>query len=244
MALAQQGAEHSCPTAACSGKSPFSFVTPGRGQSTTSIRNDVSPRVITSPSFTDATERSPASKAPVSAGSAAVVQYLRAAQLMDESLIPGAQKVDEINRNELNRSYESVGRISLFQRVLVWLTGLGMLAILLRAQFYLSNRMRRTFNPLCLVATALTAGLLLYTNQVLSTASHEIDVVKADAFESVHLLWKTKATAYGANAKESRFLLDKQGAASHLATFDALTSAISSDPAKLVNINGQSQART
>ena len=170
------------------------------------------------------------------AGSAAVAQYLKAAQLMDASLLPAARKLDDINRSELDGSYGSIGKISVIQRALVWLTGLAMLAVLFRMQFFLSERMRRTLNPLCVIATALTAGLLLYTNYALSTASHQIEVVKSDAFESVHLLWKAKATAFEANAQESRFLLDKQGALNHQAYFDGVSKAISNDPAKLLGM--------
>ena len=169
-------------------------------------------------------------------GSAAVVQYLKAAELMDASLLPAARKLDDLNRSELDGSYGSIVKISLIQRVLVWLIGLAMLVALFRLQFFLSERMHRTFNPLCVIATVLTAGLLLYTNNALSTASHQIEVVKSDAFESVHLLWKAKATAFEANAQESRFLLDKPGALSHQAYFDGVSKAISNDPAKLLGM--------
>lgn len=174
------------------------------------------------------------------AASGTVAEYLKAAQVMDMALIPGAKKVDDLNRKELDASFESIGRVSLMQRTLVWLTGLGMIAVLLRLQFYLSERMRRTLNPLCVVATVLAAGLLLYTNHALSTASHETTVVKSDAFESIHLLWKTKAAAYQANALESRYLLDRQSAAKHQAGFDKLALEISNDPGPLARL-GQSK---
>ena len=173
----------------------------------------------------------------------AVAQYLKAAQLMDSSLLPAARKVDDINRSELNGSFENVGRLSYIQRALVWLTGIGMLAVLLRIQFFLSDRMRRSLNPLCLLATAVTAWLLLYTNHALSTAFHQVVVVKSDAFESVHLLWKTKAAAFEANAQESRYLLDKPGALNHQAYFDGVSKAISDDPAKLLATTSSTEER-
>jgi hypothetical protein len=165
---------------------------------------------------------------------AAIGQYLKAAQLMDTSLMPGARKVDAINRAELDGGYQSIHRVSVIQTGLVWLTGLAMLAVLLRVQFFLSERMRRTLNPLCLVATLLVAGLLLYTSHALSAASQQIEVVKSDAFESLHLLWQAKAVAFEANAMESRFLLDRQGAAKHQAKFVELADQIASDGPKLL----------
>ena len=164
---------------------------------------------------------------------AALSKYLSAAQLLDKTLMPSAKNVDKINRDELDASYKTISRNSEIQLILVWLTGLGMLAVLVRVQFFLAGRMRRTLNPLCLLATLLTAGLLLYTHHTLSIVSHEIDVVKKDAFESIHTLWQAKAVAYEANAQESRYLIDKQGAADHLIHFEDLAKAISSDPNRL-----------
>jgi hypothetical protein len=116
----------------------------------------------------------------------------------------------------------------------VWITGLALLAILLRVQFFLSDRMRRMLNPLCLLATLAAGVLLLYTNHALSTSHDQIKVVKEDSFDSIHSLWKAKATAYEANAKESRSLLDKQNAAAQQQGFDKLASLIANDPEKLM----------
>jgi hypothetical protein len=41
-------------------------------------------------------------------------------------------------------------------------------------------------------------------------AREDLRVAKADAFESIHLLWKARAIAYDANADESRYLLDRR----------------------------------
>jgi len=166
---------------------------------------------------------------------AAVAQYLKAAQLMDVSLMPGARNVDAINRKELDEGYKSIQRVSLIQTALVWITGLAMLAVLLRVQFFLSERMRRTLNPLCLLATLMIGGLLFYTTFALSTSTHQIEVVKSDAFESLHLLWQAKAVAYEANAQESRFLLDRQGAAKHQARFVELANQIAEGGTKLLD---------
>ena len=166
--------------------------------------------------------------------SAAVPHYLKAAELMDEKLIPAAREIDTINRGELDKSYSSIQRISVIQTILVWMTGLALIAILLRVQFFIGDRMRRTLNPPCLLATFLAAGLLLYTNHALSAATHQIEVVKADAFESLHSLWQAKALAYEANAQESRYLLDKPGAARHKARFAEIASLMANDPMRLV----------
>ena len=175
---------------------------------------------------------------------AAVAKYLTAAQLLDKTLMPGARNVDKINRDELDSSFKDIGRNSAIQTTLVWLTGLVMLAVLLRIQFFLSAKMRRTLNPLCVLATVLTAGMLLYTSHALSLVSHEIKVVKADAFESIHSLWQAKAIAYEANAQESRYLLDKQDAVSHQARFMDLVKAISNDPERLVQLKGKTTDAT
>lgn len=165
---------------------------------------------------------------------AGLTRYLSAALLMDKSLLPGARNIDKINRDQLDASYQTIGRNSTIQLGLVWLAGLGLLVVLLRIQFFLSERMRRTLNPLCIVSMILAAGFLLYTHHALTTVTYEIKVVKADAFESIHALWQTKAKAYEANAQESRFLLDRQFAASHEKRFNQLAKEISNDPEKLL----------
>lgn len=175
---------------------------------------------------------------------AALSKYLSAAQLLDKTLMPGARTVDKINRDELDTSYRTISRNSKIQFALVWLAGLGMLAVLLRVQFFLSARTRRTLNPLCVLATAIALGLLLYTHHALSTVSHELKVVKADAFESIHAVWQAKAAAFEANAQESRYLLDKQGAVEHQTRFETLAQAIASDPEQLVKLKNNAPTST
>jgi biopolymer transport protein ExbB/TolQ len=167
------------------------------------------------------------------ANGVALGKYLSAADLLDKRLMGRAVELDRINRDELDKSYRSIQTISVVQRGLVWIVGLAALGLLLRVQFFLSERMHRTLNPLCLAATLLTAGLLLYTNHAISTAFEKIEVVKTDAFDSIHSLWRAKAVAYEANARESRYLLDKQGAAADESRFMELSKMMASNTDQL-----------
>jgi hypothetical protein len=164
----------------------------------------------------------------------ALAQYLSAANLMDNSLIQVARKVDVLKRKELDDGYRRINEVSLIQRTIVWITGILLMVILLRIQFYLTERMRRTLNPLCLLATLFAAVMLLYTNHALSVADDHTKIAKESAFDSIHALWLAKAMAYEADTRESRYLLDQKNADAQDRAFREIASQISNDPVQLL----------
>lgn len=166
--------------------------------------------------------------------SGSTAQYLRAAELLDSEIAPAVTKLAKLNQDALNQAYETVQRSATVGRAFVWFFALALLGVLFTVQMYLSERMRRTLNPLLLVSTLMAFALLLYTNHALGTASHQLQVVKEDSFHSVQALLQAKAAAYDANARESRFLLDTKAAAKHLAAFEKSAGSLTKDPAALL----------
>ncbi|BAY25810.1 hypothetical protein NIES2100_56180 [Calothrix sp. NIES-2100] len=150
---------------------------------------------------------------------ATLTAYRAAAEIMDKTLLPKADELDKVNLQALEDTYfdkQVATRKSLFS---IFLIGLALIVVLGWLQLFLSQRMRRTFNPLLLIATAIAIAFLNYTAGALLSASQNLRVAKEDAFTSLHALRQARAIAYIANAAESRYLLDPAFATNHEQVF-------------------------
>jgi len=134
--------------------------------------------------------------------------YLDAAAIMDNNLLPQADKLHKVNEDELNRIYASHESESVASIFFVVATGLALAAFLIYLQWFLLRKTRRVLNPMLLVATVLALGFVLYTVRVMSKEREQLKVAKEDAYDSIVKLWQSRAVAYAANADESRYLLD------------------------------------
>lgn len=148
-----------------------------------------------------------------------LVAYREAAKIMDNTLIPAADALDKANSDELEKTYNAQRFASGRALFFVVISDLLLLGILVAIQLFLSNRMRRTLNPMLLGATAIAIIFLGYTTWAFLSASKNLRVAKEDAFASMHALRKLRAFAYSINADESRYLLDKAFAAQHEQAF-------------------------
>jgi hypothetical protein len=145
--------------------------------------------------------------------------YRDGAKLMDETLLPAADALDKANNEVLERTYEGQSGNSTAARLFLGLVGLVLLGALVTAQIFLTQRTRRTLNPLLAAATLLVAGTVQYTMSAMATERHQLKVAKEDAFTSVHALWRARAVSYWANSDESRYLLDAEHAAEYERNF-------------------------
>jgi len=150
---------------------------------------------------------------------AMLVAYRAAAEIMDKTLLPAADTLDEVNFTELKHTYteqKSVAGRSLF---LIIISGLGLIIVLIGFQIFLSLRMRRTLNPWFLAATAIALIFLGYTTWAILSSSKNLTLAKERAFDSMHALRQSSSLAYSANADESRYLLDPTFAPKHELAF-------------------------
>lgn len=145
--------------------------------------------------------------------------YRAGANIIDNTLLPAADALDQTNREALNRVYKeqkfTAGKYLFF----VFISSLGLLGVLIALQIFLNRRMRRLLNPMLLAATAIAIFFTGYTVRALFSASYQLKVAKEDAFESIHSLWQIRSLAYSANGDESRYLLDSTMAAKHEQAF-------------------------
>jgi hypothetical protein len=148
-----------------------------------------------------------------------LLAYRSAAEIMDNKLLAAADALDNANLTELNRTYTNEQFAAGKSLFLIVISGLLLIGVLVGLQMFLSQRMRRTFNPMLLAATAIAILFLGNTINALSAASQNLKIAKEDAFMSMHALRQTRAFVYIANAAESRYLLDKTFAPQHEQTF-------------------------
>ena len=156
--------------------------------------------------------------------------YREVAQLVDNTLLPAGDALDKVNTEELEKTYHNQGIAAVGWLLLIFVSGTLLIVGLVTIQIFLNNRMRRILNPMLLAATAIALLFVGYTVQSLLSASYNLKVAKEDAFDSLHALRQSRALAYGANADESRYLLDKENAAKYEQAFFAKVNQIAKLP--------------
>ena len=156
--------------------------------------------------------------------------YRAGADIIDSTLLPAADTLDQTNREALNRIYNeqkfTTGKYLFF----VAISSIGLLAVLIALQLFLNRRMRRRLNPMLLVATAIAILFIGSTFRALFSASAQLKIAKEDAFESIHALWQVRALAYSANGDESRYLLDPAMATKHEQAFSTKVARLAEIP--------------
>jgi len=145
----------------------------------------------------------------------ALVSYREALRILDQKLFPAADDLDHVNFSALEKTYtgeKSFDRLSL---LMIFISGFVLIGILLGLQLFISSRMRRTFNPLLILATGISIGFLAYAAGAFISASAHLKSAKEDAFDSMYVLREARYTAFSANAAQSRYLLDPSFAAKY-----------------------------
>ena len=156
--------------------------------------------------------------------------YLSAAEILDKTLLPAADRLDQANLKALDRAYSEQKFASARSLFLITIVMLGLTGILVMLQLFLSQRTRRTFNPFLLSATVIALLFLAHTIGSLLSSSNHLKSAKEDAFDSMHALRQARALVYGANADESRYLLDVRNAAIHEQAFFNKLNQIAAPP--------------
>ena len=164
----------------------------------------------------------------------ATSRYLDSSRFLHSDLLPAALALDAANRAAFDAAYATQVAAEKGVDALPVVCGLALCAVLLAAQVYCFRRMRRVVNPGLAAAMLLAVALTLYLGISFSHASTAIHGAKADAFESIHTLWRARAIAYDANGEETRWLLDPNPTGGHDAAFDADVRSLTTAPAAAV----------
>ncbi len=156
----------------------------------------------------------------------ALQQYLLAAKILDETLIPKAHELREINRTQLEVQYRQSRSTGGATTMAVFLLGSGTIAALVALQLFLYIRTRRTLNPMLLGATLVALLFLLHTIAALTTTGNQLRMLKEDSYNSLLEFRLARELLYGANSDESRYLLDAANRQEHEAAFRQKTTKI------------------
>jgi hypothetical protein len=162
--------------------------------------------------------------------------YQSAATLMDQTIIPKAEELSQVNLAELERTYMTQGNTNGGISFFIAILGLVQIAVLVIIQIFLYRRMRRILNLPLLGATAIAVMFLGYTIGSFVSATANLRAAKVDAFDSLHALRKMRALSYKINADESRYLLDRSNAKQHEQSFNDEVAKIISYPQGVLSL--------
>ena len=157
--------------------------------------------------------------------------YRSAATIIDRQIIPQAEQLSRVNAQELEKTYANQSFMNGGIALLITIVGLVQIVILVMIQIFLYRRMRRMLNLPLLGATAIAIIFLAYTLSSFVSATNNLKVAKADAFDSLRALRQMRSLSYKANADESRYLLDRSNAIVHEQSFNDKVTKILMIPA-------------
>ncbi|MGW6395317.1 hypothetical protein ACWFR1_33570 [Streptomyces sp. NPDC055103] len=156
----------------------------------------------------------------------AIEDYRTADDLLTRRLMPEARTLVAATDGQDEDAY-AAERSGLGARTTLLLAlGVTLLALLLLLQWYLARRFHRLLNPGLLAATACVLLAVVLGAQALTDTSEQLRVARRDAFDSIVALSRARATAYDANADESRYLLDRDHRPAHEAAFLAKSQSL------------------
>lgn len=165
-------------------------------------------------------------------------QFGEANRLMQQKLLPASVALNKIYSSYLDSVYNRYIRNINAALVLMAVIALLSLIIMLGTQYYLFKKTHRIVNIGMALAAILFIVVTVYSINTLRNVRSDLYSAKHDAFDSIELLWNTRAAAYNANALESLYLLhDSTGIVQTADTinFNLSTSRICSDPDTAVN---------
>jgi CHASE3 domain sensor protein len=140
-------------------------------------------------------------------GAAEINDILAANALMRDKVLAAASELDQANFKHLDETF-TAHKSHLFVSMAPFIFGLFLfLGALGWTQFLLFKKTHRVINPGFAVATMVAIVFALYSGYMLKSTESALKVAKADAFDSIHALWKARAIAYDANADESLYLI-------------------------------------
>ncbi len=150
---------------------------------------------------------------------AALAEYRQATDLMQNTLLPAANRLLQADNTAYNNSYNA--QRSDLTAAEVWTAVLGTLLLLslLGLQGWLLRRYRRIVNPPLAAATLLAVLVVGAALALFPAERTQLHTARRDAFDSVVALDRARAISYDANADESRYMLDQGRRAQYQQSF-------------------------
>ncbi|MEU7121757.1 hypothetical protein [Streptomyces zaomyceticus] len=139
----------------------------------------------------------------------AVENYRTANDMLTQRFLPEARTLVDGTNRQFEGAYAAERSDLGAQAALLLALGVTLLPVLVLLQWYLARHFHRILNPGLLAATACALLAVILPSEALTATSEQLRVARRDAFDSIVALSRARATAYDANADESRYLLDR-----------------------------------
>jgi hypothetical protein len=120
---------------------------------------------------------------------------VEAEHILHAELLPDADALEWANRQALDAGYSEERLGARRGTAAVVVAGLALLAALVGTQLFLARRMRRLVNPPLVVASAMTAAMVVWLLSAMLASAEDLRVAKADAFDSISALSQARAVA-------------------------------------------------
>jgi hypothetical protein len=138
----------------------------------------------------------------------AVRLYGQAHEVMAGTLLPEADFFDKANTYLLNDTYDRHSDDAETSAGLVVLACAVLVAALIVVQVMLARRFHRIVSPALIAATLLAAGMGVATIDRLDSSADDLTIAREQAFDSVHVLARARATVVAARQAQGHWLLD------------------------------------
>jgi hypothetical protein len=124
--------------------------------------------------------------------------------------IPQAEALVAANAGQLERRYGEYLAMSVTDGGFAGVGFAGLIGTLIWSQVWLARRVRRTINAPLMVATALVVLTALWFGSAVIGERAAIRAAKADAYDSLSVLFQAKAASNAVRANFARWLLDPE----------------------------------
>lgn len=131
-----------------------------------------------------------------------------ASRVNRELVTPQAEALAAVNADQLEGRYASYRATSLPYGGAAFAAFAALVAALLGVQAWLAQRTRRLLNPMLAAATLAAGATGLWFAAAVLTERADLRAAKADAYDSLHVLFEAKAAASAMRADVSLWLLD------------------------------------
>jgi len=152
--------------------------------------------------------------------------FTLASAYLHSTLVPAAQRLDDVNTAYLNRAYSDSRTTNGWALTFVVLAGVLFLLALIGAQLFLARRVRRTLNLPLLAASVLVIVFLVNTVSTTLAVNAELKIAKGEAFDSISALADARALVFDANGSQALSLLDTANTMRYQNQYTQLTQQI------------------
>jgi hypothetical protein len=169
--------------------------------------------------------------------------YRAATDLMHRRVLAEAQALDRTATDEMMVAYRNQKTITSTSEGLAVVCGGALVVVLLWAQVFLARRMRRTLNLPLLGATALAFVMLFVLVGRFNTARADMKIAKEDAFDSMQVVARIRATSRDAHGDVKRAQLDRAMASKHNEAFARKVAVLRTGDRGVASLFGDATAK-